>query len=51
MFMGFRVSVDFSGSMGFWVYRFHGCRLVSMGVLPGVLNFRIEFFIIPNKLP
>ena len=39
--------------MGFWVavgvYRRHGCRPVSMGVLPGVLNFRIEFLIIPNK--
>ena len=34
--------------MGFWVaaggYRCHWCRRVSMGVLPGVLNFRIEFF-------
>ena len=55
MFMGFRVSVDFSGCL--WV---SGCLSVYMGVmgvdrclgvLPGVLNFRIEFLIIRNKLP
>ena len=32
--------------MGFWVsvgvYGCHGCRPVSMDVLPGVLNLRIE---------
>ena len=43
VFMGFLVSVG--------VYGCHGCRPVSMGVLPGVLNFRIEFLIIRNKLP
>ena len=54
MFMGFRVSVDFCGCL--WVSGYllvymgvHGCRPVSMGVLPGVSNFRIEFLIIPNK--
>ena len=39
--------------VGFWVsvgvYKCNGYRPVSMGILPGVLNFRIEFLIIPNK--
>ena len=43
------VFMDFSVSVG--VYGRHGCQPVSMRVLPGILNFRIEFLIIRNKIP
>ena len=46
VFMGFWVSVGVYGCHGC-----HGCRPVSMGVLSGVLKFKIKFFIIPDKSP